>query len=142
MSSDESDPPVPRVAAPLPGPVSLALTARRAAAVPRGVGVTLGIFIRDAGPGWVEDVDGNRLIDFGSGISVTNVGNSAPAVVAAIEEQAARFTHTCFQVTPYESYVEVCERLNALTPGDHDKRSFLVISGAEAVETAVKVARY
>jgi len=142
MSSDESDPPVPRVAAPLPGPVSLALTARRAAAVPRGVGVTLGIFIRDAGPGWVEDVDGNRLIDFGSGISVTNVGNSAPAVVAAIEEQAARFTHTCFQVTPYESYVEVCERLNALTPGDHDKRSFLVNSGAEAVENAVKVARY
>jgi 4-aminobutyrate aminotransferase/(S)-3-amino-2-methylpropionate transaminase len=90
----------------------------------------------------VEDVDGNRLIDFGSGISVTNVGNSAPAVVAAITAQAKQFTHTCFQVTPYESYVEVCERLNARTPGGHEKRSFLVNSGAEAVENAVKVARY
>jgi 4-aminobutyrate aminotransferase/(S)-3-amino-2-methylpropionate transaminase len=95
-----------------------------------------------AGAGIVEDVDGNRLIDFGSGISVTNVGNSAPAVVRAIEQQAERFTHTCFQVTPYEEYVAVCERLNELTPGDHDKRSLLVNSGAEAVENAVKVARY
>ncbi len=92
--------------------------------------------------GIVEDVDGNRLIDFGSGISVTNVGNSAPRVVAAVTEQVQRFTHTCFQVTPYESYVEVCEALNELTPGDHAKRSFLVNSGAEAVENAVKVARY
>jgi len=143
MSSHDPDhSPVRRVATAVPGPASQQLAARRAAAVPRGVGVTLGTFVTRAGPGFVEDVDGNRLIDFGSGISVTNVGNSAPAVVAAIKEQAERFTHTCFQVTPYESYVEVCERLNALTPGDHEKRSFLVNSGAEAVENAVKVARY
>ncbi len=103
---------------------------------------TLPIFVTRAGGGIVEDVDGNRLIDFGSGISVTNVGNAAPRVVAAVVDQVARFTHTCFQVTPYESYVAVCERLNALTPGSHQKRSFLVNSGAEAVENAVKIARY
>jgi 4-aminobutyrate aminotransferase/(S)-3-amino-2-methylpropionate transaminase len=100
------------------------------------------VFIGSAGAGYLDDVDGNRLIDFGSGISVTNVGNSAPPVVAAIQAQAELFTHTCFQVTPYEDYVAVCERLNALTPGDHEKRSLLVNSGAEAVENAVKVARY
>jgi 4-aminobutyrate aminotransferase/(S)-3-amino-2-methylpropionate transaminase len=100
------------------------------------------VFVAKGGAGLLEDVDGNRLIDFGSGISVTNVGNSAPAVVAAVHRQVELFTHTCFQVTPYESYVAVCERLNALTPGDHEKRSLLVNSGAEAVENAVKVARY
>ncbi len=131
-----------QLATKIPGPGSQVLTARREAAVPHGVGVTLPVFVARAGPGLIEDVDGNRLIDFGSGISVTNVGNSAPAVVAAIQRQAERFTHTCFQVTPYESYVEVCERLNELTPGEHEKRSFLVNSGAEAVENAVKVARY
>jgi len=126
----------------IPGPLSAQLAKRRAAAVPAGVGTTLPVFVRSAGPGFVEDVDGNRFIDFGSGISVTNVGNSAPAVVEAVRTQAELFTHTCFQVTPYEGYVEVCERLNALTPGSHDKRSLLVNSGAEAVENAVKVARY
>jgi len=126
----------------IPGPRSLELMARRKRAIPSGVGTTLPVFITRAGPGILEDVDGNRLIDFGSGISTTNVGNSAPLVVAAIQEQAALFTHTCFQVTPYASYVEVCERLNELTPGSHEKRSFLVNSGAEAVENAVKVARY
>jgi len=126
----------------IPGPRSLELMARRQRAVPSGVGTTLPVFVTRAGPGILEDVDGNRLIDFGSGISTTNVGNSAPLVVAAIQEQAALFTHTCFQVTPYASYVEVCERLNELTPGSHEKRSFLVNSGAEAVENAVKVARY
>jgi 4-aminobutyrate aminotransferase/(S)-3-amino-2-methylpropionate transaminase len=126
----------------IPGPRSLELMARRQRAIPRGVGTTLPVFVTRAGPGILEDVDGNRLIDFGSGISTTNVGNSAPLVVAAIQEQAALFTHTCFQVTPYASYVEVCERLNELTPGGHEKRSFLVNSGAEAVENAVKVARY
>ena len=126
----------------IPGPRSRALMARRADAVPAGVGTTLGIFVTRASGGIVEDVDGNRLIDFGSGISVTNVGNSAPRVVEAVSDQAARFTHTCFQVTPYEGYVDVCEMLNRLTPGDHAKRSFLVNSGAEAVENAVKVARY
>jgi 4-aminobutyrate aminotransferase/(S)-3-amino-2-methylpropionate transaminase len=115
---------------------------RRNTAVPAGVGTTLGVFVARAGGGIIEDVDGNRLIDLASGISVTNVGNSAPRVVSAVGEQVERFTHTCFQVTPYESYVEVCERLNTLTPGDHEKRTFLVNSGAEAVENAVKVARY
>ncbi len=126
----------------IPGPRSLELMARRQRAIPSGVGTTLPVFVTRAGPGILEDVDGNRLIDFGSGISTTNVGNSAPLVVAAIAEQAALFTHTCFQVTPYAGYVEVCERLNELTPGSHEKRSFLVNSGAEAVENAVKVARY
>ncbi|HUY22447.1 MAG TPA: 4-aminobutyrate--2-oxoglutarate transaminase [Acidimicrobiales bacterium] len=126
----------------IPGPRSRRLMARRSAAVPAGVGTTLGVFVARAGGGIVEDVDGNRLIDFASGISVTNVGSSAPRVITAVREQLDRFTHTCFQVTPYTGYVEVCERLNELTPGAHDKRSFLVNSGAEAVENAVKVARY
>ena len=126
----------------IPGPRSLELGARRSAAVPSGVGVTLPVFIERASAGLLEDVDGNRFIDFGSGISVTNVGNSAPEVVEAVRDQAGLFTHTCFQVTPYEGYVAVCERLNELSPGSHDKRSFLVNSGAEAVENAVKIARY
>ena len=126
----------------IPGPESRRLMERRNRAIPRGVGTTLPVFVTRAGGGIVEDVDGNRLIDFGSGIAVTNVGNRAPRVVAAVTEQLERFTHTCFQVTPYVGYVEVCERLNALTPGDDEKRSYLVNSGAEAVENAVKVARY
>jgi 4-aminobutyrate aminotransferase / (S)-3-amino-2-methylpropionate transaminase / 5-aminovalerate transaminase len=87
------------------------------------------------------DVDGNHLIDMGSGIAVVNVGNAAPRVVAGLTEQAAAFTHTCFMITPYQGYVEVCETLNELTPGDHEKRSALFNSGSEAVENAVKVAR-
>ena len=132
----------PHLVTEIPGPRSIELGVRRAAALPRGVGVTLPVFIASATAGVVEDVDGNRLIDFGSGISVTNVGNSAPKVVDAVTEQVRRFTHTCFQVTPYEGYLEVCEKLNELTPGSHDKRSFLVNSGAEAVENTVKIARY
>jgi 4-aminobutyrate aminotransferase/(S)-3-amino-2-methylpropionate transaminase len=126
----------------IPGPLSRQLMDRRNAAIPAGVGTTLGVFVTRAAGGIIEDVDGNRLIDLASGISVTNVGNSAPRVVAAVHEQVERFTHTCFQVTPYLGYVEVCERLNELTPGVHQKRTFLVNSGAEAVENAVKVARY
>ncbi len=126
----------------IPGPRSRQLMERRHAAVPAGVGTTLGVFVARAAGGIVEDVDGNRLIDLASGISVTNVGNSAPRVVAAVHDQVERFTHTCFQVTPYLGYVEVCERLNELTPGVHQKRTFLMNSGAEAVENAVKVARY
>lgn len=126
----------------IPGPRSRELMDRRRTAIPAGVGTTLGVFVARAGGGVVEDVDGNRLIDFASGISVTNVGNSAPRVVAAVSEQVGRFTHTCFQVTPYLGYVEVCEQLNRLTPGTHEKRTFLMNSGAEAVENAVKVARY
>ncbi|WP_456237733.1 4-aminobutyrate--2-oxoglutarate transaminase [Nocardioides sambongensis] len=89
----------------------------------------------------VVDVDGNSLIDFGSGIAVTTVGNSNPRVVAAVAEQVAAFTHTCFMVTPYDGYLRVAERLNAITPGDHEKRTVLFNSGAEAVENAVKIAR-
>ena len=99
------------------------------------------VFAVAAGGGVVVDADGNSLIDFGSGIAVTTVGNAAPQVVAAVQEQVARFTHTCFMITPYAGYVEVAEQLNRLTPGDHEKRSALFNSGAEAVENAVKIAR-
>jgi 4-aminobutyrate aminotransferase/(S)-3-amino-2-methylpropionate transaminase len=125
----------------IPGPRSRALWERRTAAVPAGVGTTLPIFIADASGAIVEDVDGNRLIDLGAGIAVSNVGHAHPSVVEAVSSQAARFLHTCFQVTPYEGYVEVCEALNSLTPGSFEKRSMLVNSGAEAVENAVKIAR-
>ncbi|GAA3559727.1 4-aminobutyrate--2-oxoglutarate transaminase [Kribbella ginsengisoli] len=86
-------------------------------------------------------MDGNSLIDFGSGIAVTTVGNSAPALVQAVQDQLASFTHTCFMVTPYDGYVRVAEALNRITPGDHPKRTALFNSGAEAVENAVKIAR-
>src|SRR6516164_11102776 len=125
----------------IPGPLSRDLLARRQAAVARGVSHVLPIFVTAAGGGVVVDVDGNSLIDFGSGIAVTSVGNSADLVVSRVTEQVAQFTHTCFMVAPYEGYVEVCEQLNRLTPGDHDKRSALFNSGAEAVENAVKIAR-
>ncbi|MER6944603.1 4-aminobutyrate--2-oxoglutarate transaminase [Nonomuraea sp. NPDC000554] len=130
-----------RLVTAIPGPKSQELLARKQAAVPPGIGTTLPVFVTRAGGGVVEDADGNSLIDFGSGIAVTNVGNAAPKVVERVQKQVAEFTHTCFMVTPYESYVQVCEKLNELTPGDHDKRTFLVNSGAEAVENAVKVAR-
>ncbi|MCO7240185.1 4-aminobutyrate--2-oxoglutarate transaminase [Aeromicrobium sp. CnD17-E] len=126
---------------PLPGPRSRELMARKSAAVAGGVGTTMPVFAAQAGGGVVVDVDGNSLIDLGSGIAVTTVGNSAPRVVAAVQEQVAAFTHTCFMVTPYEGYVAVAEALNRLTPGDHEKRSALFNSGAEAVENAVKIAR-
>ena len=88
------------------------------------------------------DADGNSLIDLGSGIAVTGVGNSAPRVVEAVQKQVAQFTHTCFTVTPYEGYIAVAEKLNELTPGDFEKRSALFNSGAEALENAVKIARH
>ncbi|GAA2492097.1 4-aminobutyrate--2-oxoglutarate transaminase [Streptomyces thermolineatus] len=130
-----------RLVTAVPGPKSLELAARKAAAVPSGVGTTLPVYVARAGGGVLEDVDGNSLIDFGSGIAVTNVGNSAEAVVRRAGEQLAAFTHTCFMVTPYEGYVAVAEQLNELTPGDHEKRTALFNSGAEAVENAVKIAR-
>ena len=125
----------------IPGPQSQTLQNRRTASVSAGVGATLPIFITKAAGGIVVDVDGNQLIDFGSGIAVTSVGNSAPAVVDRITAQVKDFTHTCFMVTEYEEYVEVCEALNRLTPGTHEKRSALFNTGAEAVENAVKIAR-
>ena len=125
----------------LPGPRSRALMERRTAAVSAGVGGTMPVFVERAGGGVIVDVDGNSLIDLGSGIAVTTVGNSHPRVVERVQSQVADFTHTCFMVTPYSGYVEVCEALNRLTPGDHVKRSALFNSGAEAVENAVKIAR-
>jgi 4-aminobutyrate aminotransferase/(S)-3-amino-2-methylpropionate transaminase len=102
----------------------------------------LPVFVDRAGGGILRDVDGNSLIDFGSGIAVVSVGNANPAVAAAIARQAAAFTHTCFMVTPYEGYVQVCEELARVTPGSHAKKSALFNSGAEAVENAVKIARH
>ncbi len=125
----------------IPGPRSRELAARKLDAVAGGVGTTLPVYASAAHGGVLEDVDGNVFIDLGSGIAVTTVGSSAPRVVEAVTDQAGRFTHTCFMVTPYESYLEVAERLNRLTPGDHDKRTALFNSGAEAVENAVKIAR-
>lgn len=125
----------------LPGPRSLELAARRAASVGACVASAVPVYAADADGGVLVDVDGNSLIDLGSGIAVTGAGASNPAVAAAVRAQAARFTHTCFMVTPYEEYVAVAERLIALTPGDHDKRAVLFNSGAEAVENAVKIAR-
>ncbi|HEX6869588.1 MAG TPA: aminotransferase class III-fold pyridoxal phosphate-dependent enzyme, partial [Micromonosporaceae bacterium] len=115
---------------------------RRDLAVSRGVSSMLSSYVDHAGGGTLTDVDGREWIDFGSGIAVTSVGNAAPRVVEAVRAQVERFTHTCFMVTPYESYVAVCEQLNSLTPGEHDKRSALFNSGAEAVENAVKIARH
>jgi len=126
----------------IPGPMSRDLFERRGRSVARGLSHVLPVFVTAAGGGVLVDVDGNSLIDFGSGIAVTSVGNSADLVVSRVTEQVAQFTHTCFMVAPYEGYVEVCEQLNRLTPGTHDKRSALFNSGAEAVENAVKVARH
>jgi 4-aminobutyrate aminotransferase/(S)-3-amino-2-methylpropionate transaminase len=131
-----------RVVTEIPGPRSQQLSARRQAVVPPGVSTALPVFVDRAGGGILVDVDGNHLIDLGSGIAVVSVGNAAPRVVEAVRSQVDRFTHTCFMVTPYEGYVAVCEALNRLTPGDHDKRSMLVNTGAEAIENAVKIARY
>lgn len=125
----------------IPGPASRALAERRRTVVSAAVGSSVPVWAARAGGAIVEDVDGNRLIDLGAGIAVTSVGASHPAVVAAVQEQVAAFTHTCFMVTPYESYVAVAEALSRVTPGDHEKHSVLANSGAEAVENAVKIAR-
>jgi 4-aminobutyrate aminotransferase/(S)-3-amino-2-methylpropionate transaminase len=126
----------------LPGPRSVELHQRRTRAVSAAVGTGLPIYVDEASGGVLRDVDGNQMIDFASGIAVTGVGNSDPRVVARVREQVERFTHTCFMVTAYEPYVQVCEQLNELTPGEHEKRSALFNSGAEAVENAIKIARY
>ncbi|SEL59565.1 4-aminobutyrate--2-oxoglutarate transaminase [Rhodococcus maanshanensis] len=125
----------------LPGPKSTELGIRRRAAVAAGVGSSVPVYAADADGGVIVDVDGNSLIDLGAGIAVTSIGASDPRVAQAVSEQAAHFTHTCFMVTPYESYIRVAEELAALTPGDHEKRTVLFNSGAEAVENAIKVAR-
>jgi 4-aminobutyrate aminotransferase/(S)-3-amino-2-methylpropionate transaminase len=135
-------PQVRRLVTAIPGPRSEELRTRQAAAVSSGVSTMMPVYAAAAGGGVVVDVDGNSLIDLGSGIAVTGVGNADPAVAAAAAQQAAQFTHTCFMVTPYEGYIAVAERLNRLTPGTHAKRTALFNSGAEAVENAVKIARY
>jgi 4-aminobutyrate aminotransferase/(S)-3-amino-2-methylpropionate transaminase len=131
-----------RIVTELPGPRSRELFERRRSVVSDGVGTAFPVFIERAGGGVLVDVDGNSLIDLGSGIAVTSVGNSAPKVVRAVTDQVAAFTHTCFMITPYQGYVEVCEQLAELTPGDHAKKSALFNSGSEAVENAVKIARH
>jgi 4-aminobutyrate aminotransferase len=117
------------------------LQQRRLAATPRGVGVMAGFYIDRALNAEVWDVEGKRYIDFAGGIAVLNTGHRHPAIVAAIEAQLARFTHTCYQVLPYESYVSLAERINTLTPGSHAKKTAFFSSGAEAVENAIKIAR-
>lgn len=131
-----------RIVTDFPGPRSVALAERRKAVVGAGVASTLPVYVADADGGVVVDVDGNSLIDLGAGIAVTTVGASNPAVVAAVQEQVAHFTHTCFMIAPYEGYIEVAEKLAELTPGEHAKRTVLFNSGAEAVENAVKIARH
>ena len=133
---------VRRVVTAIPGPKSNALIQRRAEAVSGGLGLTFPVAIERASDAILLDVDGNQIIDLGSGIGVTNVGNSASRVVANVIEQVQAFTHTCFTVNPYLNYIEVCEALNRLTPGTHKKKSMLANSGAEAVENAVKIARH
>jgi 4-aminobutyrate aminotransferase/(S)-3-amino-2-methylpropionate transaminase len=125
----------------IPGPKSRELLARRAAAVPRGVPAVTSIAVAHAEGAVVTDLDGNRLIDFGGGIGVVNTGHRHPGVVDAVRAQLDRFAHVCFPVSTYGPYVELAERLNRVTPGSHEKRTFFVNSGAEAVENAVKVAR-
>jgi 4-aminobutyrate aminotransferase / (S)-3-amino-2-methylpropionate transaminase / 5-aminovalerate transaminase len=125
----------------VPGPRSIALQKRREENVPRGVGNVLPVYVRQASGATLEDVDGNRFLDFVGGIACVNGGHTPPEVVAAVQDQAERFMHTCFMVTPYEGYLQLAERLNALTPGAFAKKTFFVNSGAEAVENAVKIAR-
>ena len=125
----------------VPGPKSRALLARRTEAVPRGVPAVTPIAVVQAEGAVVTDADGNRLIDFGGGIGVVNTGHRHPSVVMAVRNQLDQFAHVCFPVSTYEPYVALAERLNQVTPGAHAKRTFLLNSGAEAVENAVKVAR-
>jgi 4-aminobutyrate aminotransferase/(S)-3-amino-2-methylpropionate transaminase len=131
-----------RTAVPEIQPSSADLHRRRSSAVARGVSSMIPSYVSSAAGGTMTDVDGREWIDFAAGIAVTNVGNAAPRVVAAVRDQVERFTHTCFMIAPYEQYVAVCEQLAELTPGDFEKRSALFNSGAEAVENAVKIARH
>ena len=117
------------------------LYARREAAIPRGVGHTHQIFIDRGDNAEIWDVEGKRYIDFAGGIAVLNTGHRHPQIMEAVQQQVGRFTHTCFQVLAYESYVELAERLNDKAPGDFAKRTLFLSTGAEAVENAVKIAR-
>jgi 4-aminobutyrate aminotransferase / (S)-3-amino-2-methylpropionate transaminase / 5-aminovalerate transaminase len=126
----------------IPGPRSLALMARRKAAVAQGPFHVSPVFAESARGATVTDVDGNVLLDFAGGLGCLNAGYSAPRVVEAVREQAGRFLHTCFHVALYEPYIALAEKLNTIAPGPSPKKTLLVNSGAEAVENAVKIARY
>jgi len=125
----------------VPGPKSKALSKRRHAAVPRGLSHATPVYVAKAEDAWLEDVDGNRYIDFAGGIGCVNVGHRSEPVVKAIRQQLDQFMHTCAQVTPYENYVRLAERMNEVTPGKFAKKTLFVNTGAEAVENAVKIAR-
>src|SRR3984957_5253786 len=125
----------------IPGPKSRELMRRREHAVPRGVSHATPIFTARAEGAVLEDVDGNRFLDFAGGIGVVNAGHRAPRVVAALRKQVDEFIHTCFSVAPYEKYVALAEKLNALVPGKFPKKTLLVNSGAEAIENSIKIAR-
>ena len=131
-----------RLVTAIPGPKSTEALKRRTEATSGGLGMAIPVVIERASDAILLDIDGNQIIDLGSGIGVTGVGNSAQRVVDRVIEQVQAFTHTCFTVAPYMNYIEVCEKLNAMTPGSHKKKSLLVNSGAEAVENAVKIARH
>src|SRR5262249_40709817 len=126
----------------IPGPRSKALMRRRQATLPRALSHATPIFAASAAGAHVTDVDDNVYLDLAGGIGVMNVGHSQPAVVDAVKKQVDQFTHTCFSVAPYESYVALAERLAAITPGKFAKKTLLVNSGAEAVENAIKIARH
>jgi len=125
----------------IPGPKSKALAERRTQAVARGLSIATPVYVAKANGAILEDVDGNRYIDLAGGIGCLNVGHRSPEVMAAIEDQLDRFLHTCVQVTAYEGYIELAERMNQVTPGKFPKKTLFVNSGAEAVENAVKIAR-
>jgi 4-aminobutyrate aminotransferase / (S)-3-amino-2-methylpropionate transaminase / 5-aminovalerate transaminase len=131
-----------RLVTAIPGPKSLEALKRRTESTSAGLGMAIPVVIERASDAILLDIDGNQIIDLGSGIGVVNVGNTAPRVVDRVIEQVQAFTHTCFTVAPYMGYIEVCEKLNAITPGTFKKKSILVNSGAEAVENAVKIARH
>src|SRR5260370_13388788 len=125
----------------IPGPKSKALAERRNTAVPRGISHGTPVYVANAEAAWLEDVDGSRYLDFAGGIGCANAGHRRDAVVDAVRAQLEKFLHTCVQVTPYEGYVRLAERMNEITPGKFPKKTFFVNSGAEAVENAVKIAR-
>jgi len=125
----------------IPGPKSKALAERQGKAVPRGVSQLTPIFVSRSEGAVIEDVDGNHFLDLGGGIGCLNAGHRAPEVVRAIHEQVERYLHTCFMVTPYDSYVRLAEKLNDLVPGRFPKKTMFLSSGAEAIENAIKIAR-
>jgi 4-aminobutyrate aminotransferase/(S)-3-amino-2-methylpropionate transaminase len=126
---------------PIPGPKSRALGSRREAAVPRGISQSTPVYVARAQDAWLEDVDGNRFLDLAGGIGCLNVGHRNQSVTSAIESQLENFLHTCVQVTPYESYIRLAERMNRITPGNFPKKTLFLNTGAEAVENAIKIAR-